>query len=133
LDVLVGVVAERTTTVDSESPSLLVKGVEAFLFTGQITREREYQGLDLVDFEFEQDADFPPPASYGGVSGGALWRAFVVADGGKGKVRDRAIIGVAYYQSDGKRAPRFVTCHGPRSVYMRLLDQIEARWPDEAL
>jgi hypothetical protein len=61
-----------------------------------------------------------------GVSGGGLWRTVLT----KGKGQERynyhgvALVGVAYYERDEREdGSRVVECHGPESVFVKLLAQ----------
>jgi hypothetical protein len=100
----------------------------AIIATGRLADHRKDQsGVDLLDFHRDQDPDNPPPDSYGGVSGGGLWR-----------VRDEelgnTLIGVAYYENEADQTGhRVIKCHWPLSVhevlYLAVLDKYD---PEQA-
>ena len=77
------------------------------------------------------DDKLSPPTSYGGTSGGGLWRLYAepTADGKERLVLSR-LLGVAYYETDRtNRWRNKIICHGPRSVYYTLAEAIRSRWP----
>ena len=69
-----------------------------------------------------------PPQSYGGVSGGGLWQATIVPKDGAYEVSEYIFRGVAFYQTNIEENARHIKCHGERSVYFFMLDQIEKRY-----
>lgn len=97
----------------------------AIIATGRLAdHQKDQSGVDMLDFHRDQDPDNPPPGTYGGVSGGGLWR-----------VRDEelgtTLIGVAYYENEADQAGhRVIKCHGPLSVhevlYLAVLDKYDA-------
>lgn len=83
-------------------------------------------GVDRMDFIRMKD-DNPPPNSYGGLSGGGVWR---LREGPLGKT----LIGVAYYQLHAEEdGHRVIRCHGPLALhevlYLAVLDRYA---PDKA-
>jgi hypothetical protein len=68
------------------------------------------------------------PETYGGVSGGGLWRSF---RNGKDESIELQLIGVAFYESAAVNRSRMIICHGPKSIYVRLANEIRKQWPDE--
>lgn len=87
--------------------------------------------LLYVQLATEHEPAFKIPNSFEGTSGGGVWRFYVTEKEGKPEVVDRRLIAVPFHQSftaDGKRE---ITCHGSKSIYGTLVDQVEARWPNE--
>jgi hypothetical protein len=117
--VLAGIVDEWTGEEDNEAV------IPALMSVGRIAdRVQTADGHDLFYFRPEPDENFPPPKSYGGTSGGGLWRVYPrPRDGGEIAYR---LIGVAFYQTPSRQ----IVCHGQASLYCRLFDAIRNKWPD---
>ena len=121
----VGVIAEWTT--EFQGPSTLVKNIEGFNQLGKISPTRTHAGFDLIDFVPHFSDDDKRPTSYGGMSGGALWRIMGVLDNGTFVVTDKVLHGVVFYETPLSEGNRRLVCHGPLSIYSRLYDAISAR------
>lgn len=123
-----GVIAEWTTDLPPERRLTRVKGFHALFGVGLVVREHESNGFDLFDFEVTYDSGSESPDSFGGMSGGALWRVHCTKDdNGQLSISGKKIFGVAFYQSKLSDKKRIITCHGPRSVYGHLIDAIRQR------
>ncbi len=130
-DGISGTVAEWTTDLPSERGFHRVKGFRSLYGVGNVIGERESDGFDLLDFEVSYDSDFKSPASYEGMSGGALWRAYcTTGDDGQLSLSSKLVFGVAFHQSGISEGKRIITCHGPRSVYGPLIDAIRDKWSE---
>jgi hypothetical protein len=66
------------------------------------------------------------PGSYGGTSGGGLWRFNVDRVDDTEKLH-ALLVGVAHYETP----KRNIVCAGPASVYRKILDEMRARWPSD--
>ena len=128
-DALSGVVAEWTTTQTLEQPQARRKTFTALFGVGLVVRAHESNGFDLLDFEVTYGPGSASPESYGGMSGGGLWRVYCTKDeDGQPSVAEKKIFGVAFHQSEISNQRRIITCHGPRSVYGPLIDAIREKW-----
>lgn len=122
-DAIIGVVAERMRTLPDVVADTTLLEIQT-LFASGVAGERRGNGFDLLEFH-----TFLPPAkqpnSYQGTSGGGLWRLYL--DPREQQIRDKALIGVAFYESkvDGGM---ILTCHGPKSIYSYMIQQIRAKW-----
>jgi hypothetical protein len=115
--VVVGMISEWTQQTNPFVASALIS-------IGEIDDRMNVADHDLFRFRPTSDANFRPPSSYAGTSGGGLWRIYPQPDDGS-EVAYR-LIGVAFYQTgDGQ-----IICHGQASVYVRLFDAIREKWPD---
>jgi hypothetical protein len=57
------------------------------------------------------------PETFGGVSGGGLWRVFVYWSASTGEIAwAKDIEGVAFHESDLINGHRVIRCHGPQSI-----------------
>jgi hypothetical protein len=81
------------------------------------------EGYDYIDLRSRRSLEPKTPASFGGLSGSALWR-FSVARLLDGEIKpyDFQVAGVAFYQlPDTDAAIATIRFHGPDSVYKQLL------------
>jgi hypothetical protein len=68
------------------------------------------------------------PNSFGGVSGGGLWKVEIDSpDGrpGNEQLGEVTFAGVAFYQGEIDSQCPYVRCHGPLSVYSKLVPDPE--------
>lgn len=117
---VVGILGERAIKPrPNGTESLRHVKFEASIEPGNIGKEIETKELDYYDFEpGGLDPTYSFPASYGGVSGGGLLKAYPKANNGVLISIERIdIFGIAFHQSPpsdgGKRTLR---CHGPKSI-----------------
>jgi hypothetical protein len=79
------------------------------------TIRHDYDYIDL-----DMDLTIPGvPQTFGGVSGGGLWRVFVYWSDATNEITwAKDIEGVAFHQSDLINGHRTIRCHGPQSIGM---------------
>ena len=69
---------------------------------------------------FDVKARIPPPSdavSFGGVSGGGLWKVQIYGDPSSDAIASNAILeGVAFYEFDVVDGSGTIRCHGPESI-----------------
>ena len=88
----------------------------------QTSHDRD--GWDYLDVPITRDSP-DIPVSFGGVSGGGLWRTPLALDGEEVVgVRDPVLCGVAFYEQGRGGPSRFIRCHGPKSVYEKLCSRL---------
>jgi len=80
IDAVVGVVAEWTKELPSR-PATRMKSFELLFCGGAVTSKYQPGAFDLCTFQPDFEAGIKPPTSYGGVSGGGLWRIYFEPDG----------------------------------------------------
>jgi hypothetical protein len=130
LDATMGALGERVHDLPPMNPFHRRKNVESLFATGRTIRRRTTNGFDLIDLLPSYEPNTQPPASYGGMSGGPLWRVFMAPDGKGGYVMTgKIIMGIAFRESEETGAERRIICHGPASIYEKLLPAIRAKWP----
>lgn len=121
--VLVGCAAEK-----SRVEGRVIHLDRCAYFRGGIDRTRRRGHFDYL--ELRADLQRPKiPRTFGGVSGGGLWRAIPASDS-KGRLSwdgNLAFEGVAFYQTPVRGHYRRIRCHGRRSVYGWALRQLRAR------
>jgi len=75
-----------------------------------------HDGIDYLDVHVR----LPPPntvESFGGVSGGGLWRVKVYSDPATGQIDSAAILeGVAFYEFNVREGEGTIRCHGRKSI-----------------
>lgn len=122
LSCIVGAIAEWT--MESLGPSTRTKNIGAYNLLGKVGMPRMHGGLDLVDFEPVYTERDEPPSSFGGVSGGGLWRVMGVLENGSFDPVEKVLLGVVFYQSAVVEGKRTLICHGPRSLYHELYEAV---------
>jgi hypothetical protein len=123
-DAVVGVVAgwQNDTIDDGE---LIITPIEALHNVGTAKPISPSNGFDRMQFVPLPATDFKLPKSYGGTSGGGLWRALT---NDENVYFEKRLMGVAFYEKQDDAGTIVVICHGPKSVYVKLAEQIRARW-----
>ena len=129
VDALVGVVAEWTQD-DLITLRPRRKSFELLYSGGTVTRKYACNGFDLCNFRPSNAPESKLPASYGGVSGGGLWRTYFMPDG-SGNVIENRLVGLAFYEVPKANGLMELICHGPRSVYKYAIAKINQKWPTE--
>ena len=129
-DFVAGVVSEWTTDVELTKKHR-VKRFTLMMSAGFSGDEREHCGLDVATFEPGPKPDISPPSSYGGVSGGGVWRIFFKPDGSN-DVEHRRLIGTAFYEFDPGDGIKRISHHGYRALEECLVQAVREKWPDAA-
>jgi hypothetical protein len=129
VDAVIGVVAEWTKDLPSRRPNTRIKGFELLFCGGTTTAKYKVGEFDLCTFEPSFGEGIRPPSSYGGVSGGGLWRIYFVPDGSN-RVLEKRLAGIAFYEVADTNSAIRIICHGPRSIYEHVVPKIMETWPD---
>jgi hypothetical protein len=124
-----GIVGEWTEDLPARQPSTRLKGFRLLFGAGQVTSKYTVNNFDLCSFAVSFKDSVGSPCSYGGMSGGGLWRVYIDTD--KKVTRERRLVGVAFYEYDTDTGQRMITCHGPKSVYTHLFNAVCEAWPTE--
>ena len=131
-DAIVGILAERTKKIRVELGIRME--FESRYQVGTTALLPDAHGLDRCLFTPGPTDIVPYPESYGGTSGGGLWRTYCRVDSnGKQQVAENRLIGVPYYQSEKVGEKRLLYCHGPRTIYELLRKKIKETWPDAGM
>ncbi|MFY9830667.1 MAG: hypothetical protein WCD75_02625 [Rhodoplanes sp.] len=130
VDAIVGMISQLTEDVDAEQRQVRLKRFTAIFGPGTSGAMVEANSNDTFDFEVTPDSDFEVPSSFGGASGGAVWRFYVSENEGAASVVDSRLVGVPFFETprDGKM---IISCQGPKSIYGTLVDEIKKTWPEE--
>ena len=130
-DSILGVIGEKTTDVAPVRPDTRIRGFEARFQIGQITPINAIDEMDRCLFVPKDQGDLAMPESFGGTSGGGIWRTYWKLDAEqKPQVVEDRLCGIAYYESDKVGRSRIITCHGPKSIYLGMIKLIQERWPE---
>jgi hypothetical protein len=110
-------------------PSLIITPVEALGNVGTAVEIGPTGACDRFEFTPLESQDFTPPDTYGGTSGGGLWRSFRRKNpDGSIHFDETRLLGVAFFQSGKAEGQRKIICHGPKSVYGVLAERIREKW-----
>lgn len=123
-DAVVGEIGEWTKNLSPKKPVTKLKGVQALFATGNIANKVIRDGLDFVDLQLVYEEGFEPPHSYGGVSGGGLWRCYLDSASAPKELRFVRLHGVAFWENDPTEPIRVIRSHGPRSIFGALYEKI---------
>lgn len=98
------------------------------MFTGP-ERYEDRGGFDYYDMGVSQESAEEFERTFGGVSGGSVWRACIHRKEhdkpGAEYLDHLTLAGVAFYEMDDRSKPEFfVRAHGPLSIYERLIDLV---------
>jgi hypothetical protein len=132
LDAVVGVVAEWSDEKPFASGSLDITNIRGLLNVGSAIEIARHDGFDRLEFTPLPANGFKLPSSYGGTSGGGVWRAFTQSRGDDKKyLKELRLIGVAFFEGPRRDGSQTILCHGPKSIYDRLAANIQERWAAE--
>jgi hypothetical protein len=107
--VLMGTPAELGTIADAHA-DLQING----MYLGP-EKLQQVGGFDYLDYEIEQWLGIP--RSFGGVSGGGVWRVWLLCPPESDQIEWKMCFhGVAFYQLNIGSNPTTIRCHGPESI-----------------
>ncbi len=89
---------------------------------GTIIEKRQQGSHDIFTLRPDLADPYAAPKSYGGVSGGGVWLAFISEDGRD--VADRRLIGVAYLEREIPGEGLVIDCYGPETIYRDLVNAV---------
>ena len=113
------------------SVSLTTLNVNGLVNIGQIQEIDTHNGFDRLKIVPIPHSEFILPESYGGMSGGGVWRVYVKnALSEKPEIVECHLVGTAYWQTDAPN--RSIIAHGSSSLYLGLLKKIREKWPKAA-
>ena len=121
---LVGSADEWTADGPPEAGFTRVKEFQGAVGFGLAENERIIGDFDYLDYPAEYDENYEGPENYKGYSGGSLWQILCVMKDDKIIVKDRILSGVAFWQSGKTGSERRIKCHGRKSIYQRVIDEV---------
>lgn len=119
-----GVLAEATRTLSPRNGNFRVE-FSAFRAFGEFEDRRETpDGFDTFEFAFNYAPGSEMPARYGGLSGGGVWQTFEDTP-----PLHRQLTGMPFRETAAdENGVRRLICHGPRTLYFKLLPEVLRRW-----
>ena len=85
-----------------------------------------FANYDLFDFTIHVNEREAPLPSFGGTSGGPVWRFFIEKDdAGILSIKESRLLGIAFWEHG--TGPPVIRCHGPRSIHQILLNKVQQR------
>ena len=80
----------------------------------------ENDSFDYLQVKSERVAGTDAPESYGGLSGGGLWRIPVYLNQHHKILAESIFAGIIYWQSSEDNRVRYLRAHGPKTIYKTL-------------
>jgi len=109
---------------ESSTDAKRVTYIPSITLYSHITRRFEKHGFDFLRFNVKQAemrGNIEAPPSYGGMSGGGVWKVCILRDVNTSTysvdVEGTNLAGVAFYQTLPKGKPERLVCHGWKSIY----------------
>lgn len=107
--------AATITPATQDTPTSLDLTIQAVMADSDSTTFTK-DGYDYIDSR-EISGAYGFPHSYGGFSGGGLWRVQIYCDPETGKRESRhGLEGMAFHESDLRDGHRIIRCHGRESI-----------------
>ena len=112
-------VIEQWTRAEPRNDKTLA-WMQGLTTVGHVNERFNDPGLDVIQFDIDPDQQIILPDSYGGTSGGGIWRLFYELDDKQEiKLIERRLLGVAFFQKPGQ-----ILGHGPTAVYRHLRNKV---------
>jgi hypothetical protein len=112
---IAGFIGERTKA-ESRPHGIILTCHANMNFTG-IERSFDKDEFDYEDCLAVYTDTNDLPNSFGGTSGGGLWKIELFTGNQIGRI---VLSGVAFYQSEQLENERFLRCHGPKTIYQKV-------------
>jgi len=123
VEIVAGVVGEMTPPTQ-KAGSRSVMPAEGLAKVGRIVDPPVEGDWDIIRF-IPKDEPGLTPASYGGTSGGGIWRLYCRENAaGKYECTSSRLRGVAYWQEKADDESAIIIGHGPKDVYDDLVNSI---------
>ena len=84
--------------------------------------------LIMVKISYDNSDRTVIPDSFGGVSGGGLWKFELYKVDGRFEVRNNMFLGVAFYQTGLNDNIRHIRCYGWNSIYKTVYNNVISRF-----
>lgn len=127
IEVVVGAVDESSTDLIKLESSITLN-VKGLLITGNFVSVTQVNDIDRLDFEPLPFSGVDVPDSFGGMSGGGMWRIYIQqCDLGEYSAVETRLVGVTFWQTGFPN--RKLIGHGPIGIYEKLLRAIYSAWP----
>lgn len=105
-----------------------IKTLKSFQLLCGPTGVLKYYSVDKFDYfevGVEYNSKFSLPETFGGVSGGGVWRVpILILPNGEVTAKNHYLCGCVFYQTEKKANKRNLLCHGPKSIYEIVREKI---------
>lgn len=123
-----GFPAEEKSTREPELGFANVDFIKGYtFFSGEEHYERR-EGFDYIQVGVSREENNDAPVSFGGVSGGGLWRLPIRRKAGDPSGKEYFdgchLAGVVFLQSDVENKHQFIRAHGPESIYSKFVPEL---------
>jgi hypothetical protein len=123
--VICGMVGEWTNNPPKGRLSEHKKGFHGLCMPVVLTKERDQGDFDYLSVQVENNDTYEGPESFGGCSGGGLWRVLIYeGDNGALETGELLLSGVAFYQSWWEGGRNTIECHGRKSIYGKVIETL---------
>lgn len=123
--ILFGFIDEQTIVEGPDRGFTTIKGFRALCGATGIAKAYVRGNYDFLEVGAQCGDGKSLPLSYGGASGGGLWRVQLMRSrDGEIQNRDPILYGLAFYQTEIEEGMRYIRCHGPRSIYEKVFESI---------
>ena len=122
---LCGFAGEGTTARGPERGFNQIVTFEGGIGRGWVETEYVTGEFDYLDFEAGYGGQNGPPTDFGGYSGAGLWQVPVKRNANRDlEVGSTILSGVAFYQEPRVGDRRIIKCHGRRSIYVGMVEEV---------
>lgn len=122
---------EKDTLGPAELGFSVTKGLNGYAFFTGPNAQREDEGHDYYDLGVTKEEIAGFLTTFGGVSGGGLWKFPIFrkagASPGSEYVNEIVLSGVAFYEEEHADGMYFVRAHGPKSIYEAFLPMVREK------
>jgi len=122
--VMCGLVDEMTENATPHTGMKLLKIFKGLCGPVIVNRVRHDGSFDYFSAEVNCGKAHGLPESYGGCSGGGLWRLVLGEKNGVITVEEIHLGGIAFYESAQQDSRRLIECHGYKSIYETVVDRL---------
>jgi hypothetical protein len=120
---IAGMPEEFSEKIESQNVFKVIWDLKAQAFFGGVEKYFEMDGFDYIDLKANYNTKDELPKSFGGISGGGLWRvpmSMSISDINTLKLGEPELSGLVFYQTQVTNNCRILRCHGPKSIYNKL-------------
>ncbi len=99
---------------------------QGYCFSTGVSNYFVRNGFDYFEADVNKENAVNMPEKFQGISGGGLWQILCRKTEDNFEILDWFLSGVVFYQTEWVGAKCFIRCHGRRSIYERVVAQMEA-------
>lgn len=123
-----GVVEEWTEDLDPKRPKQKVVGFNAVCAVGQMAVDRHDLPCDIVKLKPTFDEELQEPGSFGGVSGGGIWKFQCDPSREGTPIIKHVLSGVTFFETEHTASGRCLIDHGPKTIYCDLIAKVRSEF-----